>query len=148
MKKLLGLYLYLFSIWVKFPQKIRFVLVGGWNFVVAYVLFALFLKALGESYVQTALVLSFLVSTFHSYFTQKFFVFLTKGRYVREYLKCLVSWVIGYFENALLLDLGTRVLGFNPYAVQFVVQVLVAIGGYLLLKYFAFHVRIQKRGDV
>jgi len=148
MKKLINFYLFLFSIWVKFPQKIRFVLVGGWNFVVAYILFVIFFKLLGEEAEQTALLLSFLASTFHSYFTQKFFVFLTKGRYVAEYLKCLMSWVIGYFENALLLDLGTRILRFNPYVVQFVAQVLVAIGGYLLLKYFAFHVRVQKKEGV
>ena len=103
---------------------------------------------MGEEAEQTALLLSFLVSTFHSYFTQKFFLFLSKGRYVAEYLKCLVSWVVGYFENALLLDLGTRILRFNPYLVQFVSQVLVAIGGYLLLKYFAFHVQVQKKGGV
>lgn len=133
----------LFCYWMKFPQKIRFLLVGGWNFVVAYALFTLLLWSLGAKNEQCALLLSFLLSSVQSYWTQKLFVFLTQGRFFSEYFKCLLTWSVGYFINAILLYIGVKLLQVNTYLCQFVVQALIAVMNYIVLKYFAFHVKTQ-----
>ena len=145
MRKLVEIYFLLFRFWVKLDQKIRFILVGGWNFVVSYLLFVLFLFGFGENNEQLALLCSFLLSSVQSYFSQKIYVFLTRGNYFQEYLKCFCTWLIGYFENALLLALFVHVLGLDAYKSQFFVQVIVAVTSYLLLKHFAFkHKLINK----
>lgn len=145
MKKLVEIYLLLFRFWIKLDQKIRFILVGGWNFVISYVLFVIFLLGFGENNEQLALLCSFLVSSIHSYFTQKIYVFLTRGNYLQEYFKCFFTWLIGYFENAVLLALFVRILGFDAYKSQFCVQVIVAITSYLLLKNFAFKHKLKRK---
>lgn len=138
MKKLIELYLIVFHFWMRFPEKLRFLLVGGYNTVVSYILYALFLWMSDEDYPQLSLLLSFLLSSINSYITQKFYVFNTRGNYIREYIKCLATWTIGYFLNAGLLFALTKWLGWNPYYAQLSALIFITINNYLLLKYFAF----------
>ena len=91
-------------LWYKLPSPIRFIFVGGVNAVVSYVIFAICLYLLGKSYYQLCVILQWVLSSFPSYLNQKFFVFNTKGNYVKEYLKCCSTWVVGYFLNALFLQ--------------------------------------------
>ncbi len=137
MRKLIELYLKLFHIWMRFPEKLRYLLVGGYNTVVSYALYALFLYMSGNRYPQLALFASFLVSSVNSYWTQKIYVFGTKGNWKREYVRCLFSWGISYLMNMCLLQ-GFLWLGLNPYVAQFIALALVTINSYLMLKYIAF----------
>lgn len=138
MQRLLELYLMLFHFWMRFPEKIRFLLVGGYNTVISYALYALFLWISQNDNPQLSLFFSFLVSSLNSYLTQKFYVFNTRGNYCKEYLKCLGTWAIGYVLNALLLLFLTDYLEINPYGAQLFAAVLITINSYILLKYFAF----------
>ena len=144
MNRFLTLYLKVYHFWMRFPEKVRFLLVGGYNTSFSYGLYALFLWLTGGAAAQTALLLSFILSTPHSYLTQKFFVFATRGNYGREYLTCVLSWAISYGLNILLLQ-GFLVLGLNAYLAQLIALILVTINSYLMLKYLAFH-RHQKTG--
>lgn len=137
MKKLIELYLKVFHFWMRFNQKIRFLLVGGYNTVFSYVLYALFLYCF-ETQVQLSLFLSYALTSVHNYLTQKFFVFNTRGSYVKEYLKCVVVWALSYALNAALLGALTHVFEINPYAAQVLAQIVVIMFNYVFLKYFAF----------
>ncbi len=141
MKTLIDLYLRLFAFWMKFPEKIRYVLVGGYNTVISYLLYALFLWILDGLYEQIALFFSFIVSSLNSYWTQKIYVFNTRGNIKREYFKCLISWGISYALNVILLFLFVKMVGMNPYVGQFFALILVTINSYLMLKKFAFKVK-------
>lgn len=145
MKHLVALYLKLYHFWMSFPEKGRYVLVGGYNTVVSYALYAGLLWLSGGAWAQCALFLSFLISSLNSFLTQKWFVFATKGDYGREYLKCLLAWGISYVLNALLLALLITGLGLNPYLAQFLALVLVTVNSYLMLKYIAFQAGGLKR---
>lgn len=138
MHKMIEWYFKLFHFWMKFPEKIRYLLVGGYNTVVSYALYALFLWMMGAVYEQIALFLSFVVSSLNSYWTQKIYVFGTKGNVRAEYAKCLGAWGISYGMNAVLLALFVRGLDINPYGAQFMALIIVTINSYLLLKHFAF----------
>lgn len=138
MQKLLSLYNFLFDFWVRFPQTIRYLLVGGYNTVVFYFLYVLFVLYFGEQTAQVSLFAAFVVSSFNSFFTQRTFVFLSEGDYKKEYLKCLFSWAIGYVLNAALLWVFIQIIGLNVYLSEFVVLVIVTCLTYFLLKYFAF----------
>lgn len=138
MKIIIELYKRLFNFWMKFPEKIRFILVGGYNAVISYILYALILWLTDERSPQLALFTSFIISTFHNFLTHKIYVFGTKGNYLKEYPKCLFSWSISYFLNSILLALFTNGFSINPYLAEFFAMALVAINTYLMLKFFAF----------
>ena len=142
MNKIIDLYFKLFHFWMRFPEKIRYLLVGGYNTVVSYALYALFVW--WGMHPQLALFLSFLVSSVNSYWTQKIYVFNTRGNVMKEYIKCLFSWGISYLLNAALLEFFLS-LHWNKYFAQFVALALVTINSYLMLKYIAF--QNHKKGD-
>ena len=129
--------LYLFEKWLQLPEAMRFVLVGGWNTLFSYALYVLILWFMDSLYPQTALFISFVLSTFQSYITQKIFVFHTKGNYIKEYSKCLGAWCINYFLNAFLLSVFLHVK-VNPYIGQLWATIIITISNYMMLKYIAF----------
>ena len=135
MKKLIELYLKVYHFWMRFPEKLRYLFVGGYNTVISYALYVLF-QWLWEI-PQTALFLSFMVSSVNSYWTQKIYVFGTKGNCKKEYMKCLVCWGISYGLNVVLLELFLK-MNLNPYSAQVLALALVTINSYLMLKYIAF----------
>ena len=138
LKRILYCYDFLFNFWMKFPEKIRFLLVGGANFVTSYVIFLLFLWMLGDSAKQIALVLSFIFSSPISFWTQRVFVFSSDDYLKERYVKCLIAWTFGYFLNAVLLEFFVDGLGIIPEISQFIASVIVAISNYIFLKHFAF----------
>jgi putative flippase GtrA len=89
------------------PAKFfRYLLVGTWNTAFGYSLFALFTYLFSQRWPQNgyipASVLSSFVGITVSYCGFKFFVFKTKGNYLREWLRCLavygsgiaISWIL------------------------------------------------------
>lgn len=131
----------IWNFWFTLPDKIRFVLVGGFNATVQYILFVLFLWILGEEKYQFSLVLSWVISSFSSFATQKIFVFCTKGnlaKWVEEYIKCVGVWITSYFINAIILDLLVRLTNTTPYIAQIIAIACTTVSGYILFKYFAF----------
>lgn len=138
MKKLIELYLKMFVFWMRFPQKIRYLLVGGYNTVVSYALYALLLWMMDGAREQLALLGSFLISSINSFWTQKIFVFQGHGKVRQEYAKCLASWGVSYVMNVILLALFVDALHMNAYLGQFIALVIVTVNSYLMLKFFAF----------
>ena len=126
------------NFWFGLPKIIRYLFVGSYNFAVSFLIFAILILLLTEEYSQLCLILSYVISSFNSYFSQKFLVFETRGNYVQEYLKCSLSWGIGYVINAGLLILFQNILKINVYLSQFISLASVAILTYILFKYFSF----------
>ncbi len=141
MQMLLNLYLKLFHFWMRFPQKLRFLLVGGYNTLFSYVLFAVFVNFSGNETAQISLLAAYVISSVNNYLTQKFYVFNTRGHYWREYIKCCTVWMASYGVNAILLYLFMHFLGLNPYAGQFIAVIGVIVFNYVFLKHFAFNSR-------
>ena len=130
-------YLYVLNKCFCLPQPIRFILIGGWNTFFAYILYMLILFILKSQYPQTALLISFIISTIQSYLMQKIFVFRTKGNYFNEYIKCLGTWSIGYLFNIPLLSVFLY-FKFSPYTGQFYSTIIITVYNYVMLKYVAF----------
>lgn len=126
------------AMWYKIPQKLRFLLVGGFNTVVCYAFFAVFLWILGKEHYQFCLVLAWVLSSIISYTTQKVFVFCTKGNWCKEYGKCCMSWMVGYGINALVLEVAVKWVGWNVYWAQAFAIAITTVVTYLLFKHFAF----------
>lgn len=122
----------------KYKQITRFIFVGICNTLVSYLLFVLFIKMLGKDAYQISLFASWVISSFFSFTLQKIFVFQTKGNWLKEYVKCVISWSIGYGINAVSLGILVDYLKYNVYFGQLIAIVLTTISTFLLFKYFAF----------
>lgn len=123
--------------WFKIDDKIRFLLVGGVNAGLSYLLFVIFILLFGEASRQLCVVLQWTISSVFSYFNQKFFVFGTKGNYWKEYLKCCSTWAVSYVLNVIILEILIRIIK-NVFISQFISLAAVSVLTYVLFKYFAF----------
>ena len=128
----------LYNLWCKIPDKIRFLFVGALNAGISYLIFSLAVYILGSAHYQACVIMQWALSSVISYFNQKFFVFCTKGNYLKEYLKCCSTWAVSYVINVIILELLVRFVIENVYIAQFISIFTVSIVTYVLFKYFAF----------
>ena len=124
--------------WFSLSDKIRFLFVGGFNFCFAYLLFVLFTFLFGKQFYQQVLILSWILSSFVSFSTQRYFVFQSDGPIVKEYFKCFTSWMISYAINAILLEFNVKILHLDVLLSQIIANLTAAIATYIMFKYFAF----------
>lgn len=124
--------------WFNLSDKIRFLIVGSFNAGVSYLLYAIFVFFLGEKFYQISLALAWIVSSFVSFFTQKYLVFNVEGNIFKQYLKCCTTWLFSYLINAILLELFVKHFGVNVYLAQIVATFTCAFFTYVLFKCFAF----------
>ncbi len=131
----------IYNLWCKIPDKIRFLVVGGINAGISYVIFAIALYLLGNPHYRLCVILQWVLSSVLSYFNQKFFVFCTRGNYLKEYFKCCSTWAVSFFLNVIILELLVQFVIKNVYISQFLAIFIVSIVTYVLFKYFAFRVK-------
>jgi putative flippase GtrA len=128
--------------------KVRYVQVGIFNTVFGYSLFAgftaLFESRIPYSYLFASLV-SNLIAITASFLGYKWFVFKTRGNYLREWVKSLAVYSGGFFLGLILLPVMVTVLrnffGFEHAAPYIAGAFLVAINvvlGFLGHKYISF----------
>lgn len=128
----------LYSFLCNYPQLTRFVLIGICNALVSFLIFVFFIKLFGENLYQLCLFLSWAVSSFFSFTLQKLLVFRTRGNWIKEYVKCLITWFIGYGINAVSLAIIVRLLDYHVIIGQIIAIFLTTVSTFLLFKYFAF----------
>ena len=128
--------------WFNLDDKIRYLFIGGFNFCVAYLIYAFLCMLMGETMYQVALALSWALSSIVSFVTQRTLVFEGTGVWYKEYAKCCFTWVFSYLINAGLLEFTVKLLGFNVYLGQFISNFTAAVFTYIAFKKFAFKKRI------
>lgn len=124
--------------WFSLPDKIRFLIIGGFNACVSYVIYSVSCIVLGENSYQISLVLAWTVSSVVSFTTQRFLVFQGKGNWIKEYCKCCTTWVFSYMINAAVLEFIVKVLGVNVFVSQIIATAVVAVFTYIVFKKFVF----------
>lgn len=128
----------LICLWFKIPEKIRYIFIGGFNFLVSYIMFiflTFLLYGIGREFVldihtgiriilpmikinfwfflrQFVLATTWFASSFISFATQRYLTFKSKGPIVKQYMKCLVAWFFGYIVNAIILEIMIYLLKF------------------------------------
>lgn len=95
-------YKYLEKIWFSLNEKIRFILVGGFNTTVSFFIYYAFLY-LSSGKEQLSLLLMNLVNINISIATMRYYVFQSKGNWWHEYTKAFSSYIVLYFLNMGLL---------------------------------------------
>jgi len=141
-------------IWSKFTEHIppgqfgRYILVGLWNTLFGYGTFALLTAVLTPivpySYMWASLLSSLLNITV-AYLGYKWFVFRTKGNYLREWLRCVAVYgsgiIFGLIALPVLVTLirhNTRFVAQAPYIAGAILTGVVVIYSFLGHKQFSF----------
>lgn len=146
MKKIIKLYLWAENIWFKLPQKVRFVLVGGFNTVLSYsILAALYwtfdkLNIWGFDKVvvaNAALFMQYCLSINISFITMRYYVFQSHGNWKKEMAKAWSVYLSLYAINAPTMSFLIW-LGLHPLAAQAVYLLFSTIITFILHKYYSF----------
>ena len=134
---MIRLYRMLENVWFGWPQKLWFLLTGGFNTVFSYGLFVLMVAAIGIPY-KIAIAAGYIISTNVSIFTMRYYVFRSKGSLKKEYAKAwgvyLTTMLINYAAMYAMVDLGAV----NELLAQGIYTVLITVFTYLMHKYFSF----------
>lgn len=134
---MIELYKKIEQIWFKINQKIRFLLVGGFNTVFAYGVFVGLYQLAGLNY-NLALITQYFITVNVSIFTMRYYVFQSHGNLKAEYVKAGSVYVGMYFFNAFALNFFVIVLNLGPVIGQALYLVVSTIITYVLHKYFSF----------
>jgi putative flippase GtrA len=129
----------LLKIWFKLNEKLRFILIGGYNTVCSYLIFFT-LNYFFSTHLHYLAILTFsyLISVSNSFFSLRFFVFQSKGNLREEYLKVNLVY-FGYFLlNFISLYILKDVLNVEVLVAQLICVITLSIITYFFHKYFSF----------
>jgi putative flippase GtrA len=131
----------------------RYLLVGLWNTVFGYGMFALFTALLNpilsHSYMWASALASLLNITV-AYLGYKWFVFKTKGNYLREWLRCVAVYGSGIALGLIVLPIlvfairhNTRLDAQAPYIAGAILTAFTVLYSFLGHKHFSFRTQGQ-----
>ncbi|WP_407984800.1 GtrA family protein [Pontiella sulfatireligans] len=116
----------------------RFLLTGGWNTIFSYALFSGLYFAFSEKvHYMVILTVSTVLGVTNAYVCHKFFVFRTKGNYLREYLRFYAVYSVQIVINYISLPLLMK-SGMSPYLAQGLIVGITTAGTYLGHKHISF----------
>ena len=125
-------------------QILRYLIVGGWNTVFGYCVFAFlyFMLSTRIHYIIIAIISSIIAITM-AYAGYKLFVFKTKGNYLSEYLKFYVVYGFSMILGLVLLPIFVEVLKLNVYLAQAVATLTCTFVSFIGHRNFSFKKRLH-----
>lgn len=119
------------AFWFQVNKKIRFLLVGGFNTLLSYLLFILFIEFFKMPY-QVSLIIQYLITVNISIFTMRYYVFQSIGKAGFEYFKACGVYLIMLAFNYLFLFWLIDLMGMNVILSQGIYIIISTIITYLL----------------
>ena len=127
-------------------EQLLYLVVGGWNTVFGYSVWALMQYLLGDylPYV-VVILLAWPIAVLNAYLCYRYIVFRSRGPVLKELPRFSLVYVVTLVVNLALLPVALRVLPFNIYVIQALLTVVVVVCSYLAHKYYSFGGR--RHGD-
>jgi putative flippase GtrA len=120
-------------------EQVLYLVVGGWNTVFGYGVWALLQYLLGAHLHYLVIVaLSWPIAVLNAYCGYRVLVFRSQGSVLRELPRFSVVYLAALAVNLALLPVALAVLPFTIYLVQALFTALVVVGSYLGHRYFSF----------
>lgn len=120
-------------------KPIRFVIVGGWNTVFGYVSFALLYYLFSHRiHYLFLMIFSSILSITNAYICHKFFVFKTKGNYVKEYLRYYIIYSVPMAIGFISFPFCIEILKMNFYVTQAILTLITVIISWFGHKHISF----------
>jgi len=130
------------QLWNKFCA-LRFLIVGAWNTLFSYFVFAVLYRLWGGGWrdVPVQLVTAILGIS-NAYICHRILTFKSQGVWWKEYLRFYVVYGLQFLLQMVAFFLFATWMGFNGYVVQLVLTIMFTIASYWAHKEFSF-----KRGS-
>lgn len=147
---IIKLYLITENFWFKFPQKLRYLLVGGFNTVFAYSILAILiwtyekinisnnLNLNEEIIANLALFTQYVLCVNVSFITMKYYVFQSKGNWKAEFVKAWSVYIFLYLINAPIMTFLMVTMNLHALVAQAIYLIFSTIITYILHKYYSF----------
>jgi putative flippase GtrA len=127
-------------------EQLLYLVVGGWNTVFGYAVWALFQYVLGDHLHYLVIVLlAWPIALLNAYIGYRYLVFRSRGPVLKELPRFSLVYLATLVVNLAVLPIALAVLPLSIYVVQAVLTVGVVICSYLGHKYYSF--RGARRGD-
>ena len=133
---MIRIYTWAESLWFQVPQKIRYILVGGFNTLLAYGIFAGAFILIGDY--AAAIVLQYAISINISVATMRHYVFRGQGRFADEWRRAILVYLAMLAINYLALWLMVDIAEIKEMTAQAAYTLQSVIIIYILHKYFSF----------
>ena len=134
---MIKLYKLVEGIWFMIPQKLRFLLVGGFNTVFSYLLFVFLVAVLQLPY-QVALIINYVIAVNVSIFTMRYYVFRSFGNLMKEYTKAWGVYITVMLLNYVAMYIMVDVSEMNELIAQAVYTFFITFFIYFMHKYVSF----------
>ena len=134
---MLHLYKKVEDIWFRLPQKLRFLLVGGFNTAFSYLLFVFMVTIIALSY-KAALIICYIITINISIFTMRHYVFRSSKRLLHEYSKALGVYLSILLINYITMYIMVDICKINELIAQGIYTISITIFTYLMHKYVSF----------
>jgi putative flippase GtrA len=113
--------------------------VGAWNTVFGYAVWALLQFLLGERLHYLLIVLiAWPIAVLNAYLGYRYLVFRSRGSILREFPRFSLVYVASLVVSLVGLPLALALLPLNIYVVQALLTALVVVGSYLSHRSFSF----------
>jgi putative flippase GtrA len=130
-------------------EQVLYLVVGGWNTVFGYGVWALLQFLLGDRlHYLVVVLLAWPIAVLNAYLGYRVLVFRSRDPMLRELPRFSLVYLATLVVNLAALPVALAVLPFNIYVVQALFTVLVVAGSYLGHKYYSFGGRrLRDSGD-
>ncbi|HWR58819.1 MAG TPA: GtrA family protein [Thermodesulfovibrionales bacterium] len=120
-------------------QLSRFLITGGWNTIFSYISLALMYYFFSNRiHYLVIMVLATIINITNAFICHKFFVFKTKGNYLREYLRYYVVYSVPIGISLISFPFCIEILKINFYVTQALLTLITVIISYFGHKHVSF----------
>jgi putative flippase GtrA len=127
-------------------EKLRYVVVGGWNTLFNIILFNVLLLAFGHGHYLIWFWVAWSVSVCQSTTTMKFLVFRKPGHLLRQIGRAFVIYLPAQGLSTAILWFGVQVLHMWVPLAQLCTIAVTTVFSYLGHKYFTFRLSVETEG--
>ena len=130
-------------------EQLLYLVVGGWNTVFGYGVWALLQFLLGEHlHYLVIVVLAWPIAVLNAYLGYRLIVFRSRGSILRELPRFSLVYVVGLIVGLVTLPIALNILPFNIYVVQALLTAIVVVFSYLSHRYYSFGAGRRRDGAV
>jgi putative flippase GtrA len=120
-------------------EQVLYLVVGGWNTVFGYAVWALLQYLLGDHLHYLVVVLiAWPIAVLNAYLGYRYVVFRSRGPILKELPRFSLVYFVTLIVNLALLPVALNVLPFNIYVVQALLTAIVVVCSYLSHRYYSF----------
>lgn len=120
-------------------EKIRYLLVGGFNTVFGFGTFVVIQIAIGHTVTYLgSLYISHLIASTVAFTLYRKYVFPVSGNVIRDYSRFQAVYVVPLLVNTFLLPFFVALLHWNVFIAQAITTVILTVSSYFGHKFFSF----------